>query len=301
MNLVGKIFVFLIMCMSLVFMAFGVVVYSTHTSWRAESLRTEKEVKESKGLLSLGLKYQLENEKKKNDALDNEKAELEKQIAAIKAAHLQALSKLETEKSVLVAQSNEAQKSNSEMQATLQGALDKVQIEQKKFNALQAERDTLREEIKLARGKIDSEFSQVVVLTEQMHAAMNDLQRAEIRKKELADDVAKATRLLHSIDTTLTINTPPDYKTPPPIDGLVTGVRVSGPDTYAQLSIGSDVGVRIGHSLEIYRGNLYVGKLNVIRTTPDGAVGKVDKDSQKADVLRGDRVESRRSLKLTSG
>ena len=33
MNLVGKIFAFLILCMSLVFMALAVTVYATHTNW----------------------------------------------------------------------------------------------------------------------------------------------------------------------------------------------------------------------------------------------------------------------------
>ncbi len=39
MNLVGKIFVVLIFVMSIVFAAFSIMVYATHTNWRQEILR----------------------------------------------------------------------------------------------------------------------------------------------------------------------------------------------------------------------------------------------------------------------
>jgi uncharacterized protein YlxW (UPF0749 family) len=42
MNLVGKIFVFLIFSMSVVFMSFAVMIYATHTNWKDEVLRTER-------------------------------------------------------------------------------------------------------------------------------------------------------------------------------------------------------------------------------------------------------------------
>ena len=39
MNLVGKIFIVLILVMSLVFMSFAVVVYATHHNWKEVATR----------------------------------------------------------------------------------------------------------------------------------------------------------------------------------------------------------------------------------------------------------------------
>ena len=39
MNIIGKIFVFAVFIMSLVFMSFGVALYSTHTNWREEIVK----------------------------------------------------------------------------------------------------------------------------------------------------------------------------------------------------------------------------------------------------------------------
>jgi hypothetical protein len=44
MNIIGKIFVFAVFVMSLVFMSFAVAVYSTHTNWQAEIQRTADQV-----------------------------------------------------------------------------------------------------------------------------------------------------------------------------------------------------------------------------------------------------------------
>ena len=45
MNLIGKIFVVMITVMSLVFMAFSVMVYATHKNWMATINRSQQEVK----------------------------------------------------------------------------------------------------------------------------------------------------------------------------------------------------------------------------------------------------------------
>ena len=42
-----------------------------------------------------------------------------------------------------------------------------------------------------------------------------------------------------------------------------------------EVDLGTDDGVRDGLTLEVFRGSKYLGKLEVVRTTPDRAVGKV--------------------------
>jgi septal ring factor EnvC (AmiA/AmiB activator) len=44
MNILGKIFVFAVFIMSLVFMSFAVAIFASHTNWKAEAERLEKEL-----------------------------------------------------------------------------------------------------------------------------------------------------------------------------------------------------------------------------------------------------------------
>ena len=69
MNLVGKIFVFLIFSMSVVFMSFAVMIYATHTNWKDEVLRTERGKRGEK----IGWKKRLETEEHKNIQLQSQK------------------------------------------------------------------------------------------------------------------------------------------------------------------------------------------------------------------------------------
>ncbi len=58
MNLVGRIFVVLILIMSIVFATFSIMVYATHTNWREEIMRTAADVR---GNQTVGYKEQLKN------------------------------------------------------------------------------------------------------------------------------------------------------------------------------------------------------------------------------------------------
>jgi hypothetical protein len=76
---------------------------------------------------------------------------------------------------------------------------------------------------------------------------------------------------------------------PPKIEGVVTAVNPQG---LVEISIGSDDGIREGHKLDVYRANppTYLGRIEVIKTTPDRAVGKILPELQKGAIRKGDRV-----------
>ena len=80
----------------------------------------------------------------------------------------------------------------------------------------------------------------------------------------------------------------------PKVDGVVTGV--SGKDL-AEISLGSDDGLRKGHRLEVYRiqggQGIYVGRIEVMKTTPNKSVCKEIPEFKKRDVQKGDRVVSK--------
>ena len=93
MNIIGKIFVFAVFVMSLVFMSFAVAVYSTHTNWQAEIQRTADQVQAGK---PLGYKAQLEEAKKERESLTKEIGKLAAQVAEAEASRDQIVAKIHT-------------------------------------------------------------------------------------------------------------------------------------------------------------------------------------------------------------
>jgi hypothetical protein len=79
---------------------------------------------------------------------------------------------------------------------------------------------------------------------------------------------------------------------PPKVEGVV--LEVSDKDL-VEISIGNDDGLKEGHSLEVYRGNTYIGRITIRRTAPDRAVGQIIRELQRGQIKRGDRVSTKLS------
>ncbi len=86
MNLVGKIFVVLIVFMSVVFMSFAVAVNATHKNWK--NVVTAPDT---------GLEDQLKKERQTNQVLVEERDSKTKELNAEKAASQEALTKVKNE------------------------------------------------------------------------------------------------------------------------------------------------------------------------------------------------------------
>ena len=109
---------------------------------------------------------------------------------------------------------------------------------------------------------------------------------------DVSKDLAKARDALRYFK----INENSDYrgKAPPQIDGVVTAAVEHG---LVEVSLGSDMGLRKGHLLEVYRSSggqsTYVGRIEVVQTGPDKSVCKIDPKFQNSNVMVGDRVASK--------
>jgi hypothetical protein len=161
MNLVGKIFVFLIMMMSVCFAMLAVGVYMAQTNWRERVLLSSDEINtkpEHRGK-DLGLKWQLENEKKRYAELESIKDDLEKRYKTEFAAKQQRIQALETEKTVLAGQHQDALKKHGELLVVHEGKLAEVQAAQEKLNALRAEVETLKKKSCWPAPRSTSSFS----------------------------------------------------------------------------------------------------------------------------------------------
>ena len=78
---------------------------------------------------------------------------------------------------------------------------------------------------------------------------------------------------------------------PPPLDGVITAVSTKAP--LVQISLGSDDGLKSGHTLEVFRGSSYLGRIVIREVSPSQAVGVIVTELQKDNFQKGDRVATK--------
>jgi hypothetical protein len=272
MNLVGKIFLVLILIMSLVFMSLAMAVYSTHQNWRDAADDLNKKVAEAQA---------------RNRDLREDLKRLDTQMAEEKESYRQQLQKLETMRVELTDQRDQMQERLAQSVGQNRELTGTVGATQQRLTALLEEVGQLRAKIIKAQQDRDAAFGQVVAKTDQLHQAHADLTRAQERQDQLVGQVAQYTRLMNenNIDPAA-----PPKGLPPQLDGRVTAVNRND---LIEVSLGSDDGLRAGHTIEVYRGRNYLGRAQVLDTAPDKAVGKLLRQYRKGIIQKGDRVATR--------
>ena len=272
MNLVGKIFVVLIFVMSLVFMAFAVAVYGTHQNWMEKAAAEAQRVSNLQATVT-------EREAER----DKLKVELEREVNARE----QALAKLETERQELAAQREELVKERDALLIKDKAAVAALDAAQQNLARLTAEVEGLRGEIRTTQAERDQQFDRAVELTDQIHQAQGEVKRLGERRIQLASQLASANLVLQR--NGLHKDMPVDG-IPPRLRGKVLAVNR---DNMVEVSLGSDDGLRAGHTLEVFRGSKYLGRVEVLHATTDRAVGKVIPGYKKGVIQRNDDVATR--------
>lgn len=140
----------------------------------------------------------------------------------------------------------------------------------------------LRDDIRGAQGERDKYFQRTVDLTDKLHEADGIKRNLEERQKQLIDDISKYKRVTDVLGVNPNM---PVEAIAPPLDGIVMAV---GDKNLIEVSLGSDDGLRVGHRIEVFRDNNYLGSAVVLKTDPDRAVAQVDDKSQRG-LIKGAR------------
>ena len=127
----------------------------------------------------------------------------------------------------------------------------------------------VRDQIRQAEDDRNHKFSDVVRLHDELSALQGKRGKLLERQEQLLDQVGRMQGVLARNE--LDEFTPLD-NIPPTVDGIVVEV---GRKDLIEISIGSDDGLRKGHRLEVFRNNAYLGRIVVVETEPDQAVGRV--------------------------
>jgi len=282
MTLLGKLFTVLILVMSVLFLGLAISVYATHVNWRAEA---EGKKKEADVQMSV------------NQQLKDQQQDLMAAIALEQSARRFALAGLYTK---LTSRSDDLERVQQEL-ATLTntegvtaGALVTAQNELTNItNEVKALRDTVRE----AQKDVDHQFDVVVKTTDEINQMRRVKLDLENRQRPLQSAVAAMKSAMDKLGVRVdveqdgTVRTDVD-RVPPKVDGIVLNI---GEKDLIEISIGDDDGILIGHELDVYRDDAYLGKVKVVKTSPDRAVAEIIPEFKRGTIRKGDRVATKLS------
>lgn len=278
MSFLGKIFVVLIFIMSIIFMTLAATVYGTHRNWEAvakqrEAALQEKEV-EFRAL---------------QDEYNRVAGELERQVAA----GLQQVRKLETERERLTGRNVQIQAEVDQLTEANRVAAAAVASTQEDNARIAQENDGLRTETRENQSAADVAFRQALAATESVNQLQGDVEVLGERNAELVQENARMTTVMreNDIDPALPVDA-----VKPQVDGFVSAVRRRGSSLLVEVTIGSDDGLQVGHTVEVFRNAKYLGRIQILKTSPDRAVGRVDSKFQEGRIQEGDRVATRLRL-----
>lgn len=279
MNLIGKIFIVIIVVMAVLFMGLSMAVYSAHKNWPEEVKKTREELTK--------VEADLEREKSTYQRVEAQlRSELETSVQQVR--------KLEQERDDLQTRNEEIQTEVNGLRTQQAEAIAAVASTQANNEQLANDNTKLQAEILTARQARDLAFDKVVATTELLHDASIKLAVSLETNRQLLDE------LTPWVQAAKNAGLDPNKDMPAPlIDGFVSAVRKRPGVTAIEITIGADDGIKQGHTIEVFQvqGQKYVGRARIKKTGPDRAVAEMIPDMQVRQVQEGDRVTTR--LKLT--
>ena len=272
MTLLGKIFTVCILIASLFLMFVAMVVYATHTNWK-EAYDT--------------LNDTLQTERAAKDELETKYTNQVNLLKAEQEAALQEVRKLETTRDQLVSENSAIQKTLDQLQQERRQQTELVKATEENNNRLTEEVANLRESIGASQVARDAAFVKTLKATSDLHFARGELQSTTERNEQLTDDLARVTANAREggVD--------PQGTVVPRVRGLVSGARRAEGSQLIEITIGADDGVRKGQTVEVFRGQRYLGRAEIIKTEPDKAVGRVIREFQQGQIQEGDDVATK--------
>jgi len=275
MNLLGKIFTVFIAFAALGVMIVSMLVYATHKNWREEAQNLNK---------------QLSDARTKNEQLESDYRKLDSQLKAEVAASQQDVSKLESERVALLAENTSIQKQLDQLRQQERANTAAVAATQTNNETLASEVGVLRQDILKNQQGRDQAFTTALHATDQLHQAQGDLSSLRERNLQLAQDLGTKTTLLR--ENGVDPNTDPQALVPR-VRGIISATHRTAGTQLIEVSIGADDGLKPGHTLEVFRGDRYLGRAEILKTEPDRAVGRILRRFQQGQIQEGDHVATK--------
>ncbi len=275
MNLLGKSITVGIAVASILMMAFSLAVYSTHRNWRDDAQK---------------LQTQLTEATNKNTQLESSRRSLESHLTAEVEASQQVVRKLESERVALIDQNTSIQSVLDQLRQQERTNTAAVASTQQNNEKLTAEVEALRAEIRENQQARDEAVAITIRSTDELHQAKGKLSALGERQAQLTQQLAEKVSLLR--DNHIDPATDPQAAVPS-IRGIVSATLRQAGNQLIEISVGADDGLKRGHTIEVFRGDRYLGRAEIIRTEPDRAVGRVIRKFQQGQIQEGDDVATK--------
>lgn len=275
MNLVGKIFVGIIALMSVVCLTLSVVSYASHHNWKERSAKLDEQIKA------------LESEKSQLSAL---KSTLEKEKADAELAYTQTIQALRAETEELAAENQTLAANNEQLQKDLQARVDAISTNGQTINDLRRQLESTTVDLATAQ-QLRASYLRDLAQT------MGNLYNVAALLGEVKEQNADLTKAHDDVLTVLQqhgLNPDPSLYGDLPKNAVRGAIEVvkEGPEGLTMISIGSDDGLAKGNRLHVRRGDVYLGKLEVVTVEPNRAVCKVVPGYRQGTMMEGDEVYS---------
>ena len=272
MTLLGKIFTLCIFIASLFLMFVAMTVYATHKNWQQAYTATNQKLQAAQAAnAALETKYQ-------NQIIE---------LNADQQAALQQVRKLESELATVNDQNATTQSENDQLKVAQRDAIGLVAATEKNNESLTTEVVGLRGSIRDNQQARDEAVITTLKATSELHTTGMQLQTLTERSKQLIQQLATATsKLLES-------GLDPNADVVTRSEGQISATQRADGGQLIEITIGYDDGLRENQTVEVYRGDRYLGRAVILKTDPDRAVGRVLREFQQGQIQEGDRVATK--------
>jgi hypothetical protein len=272
MSLLGKIFTVCILLASFFLMIVAMFVYATHKNWSTQ-------------YQALSQKFQAAQTA--NAALETKYMEQVSQLQAEKDAALQDVSKLESELDTVARQNAVTQQEVDELRAQRREVVGLVTATENNNKSLTDEVVELRASIAENQQARDEAFQKTVQATNELHYTSGQFQALKERSAQLVQQLSEAIARLR--EGGLDPNGDIIYQA----RGNVTASRRADGQQLIEISLGYDDGIRPGQKIEVFRGDRYLGRAEILRADPDVSVARVLREYQIGQIQEQDDVSTK--------
>ncbi len=275
MNLLGKILVAFILVMSICFLVLAVMVGASQRAWKDQARENKANADAYRRLIT---------------DLKTRSTELETLIETEKVARQQQLQQLFSQLEVEKSNRDAAVKQLTEKIVENERLQQNVSTVQARLTQQEREVESLRETNRNLVADITAKRTEVIELTNQYNQLKQTVESLELQAKELTAYVAKQEKVMRSAG--LNVNSLTDH-IPAKVDGVIVEVSRTRDTENIVVSLGLDDGIREGHTMDIFRGDRFIGKAVVVKSEHDRSVLRVAPEYRQTAVREGDHVTTR--------
>lgn len=277
MTFLGRVFTIVILVCSVAFFVAALLANASHMNYKEKLVSLRSQVDQ----LNTTIKATKTANEKLQTSLSQEQIARRAALAALQTQLDNAASQLAVANKNL----SDLNSVNTMQNQNLSQTIDRLKSTQSQNEAYKIEIDkviTDRNSVRIAVIKLTDELNSLKSIESDLLAQVKQLQDSSTLFEALSEMRGSA---LKSYGLT-------DVDDVPPAD-LRGEVLAVNSNQLVEISLGRDDGIREGHTLEVFRGGQYLGRVQISKTQDDKSIGKILASFRKGYIQAGDKVASK--------